>query len=156
MVVRFLALISFFVNVSTTTSILTQYKLHTVKMPLIGGPSFLRLHRALIFEEYSMCNTDNHACYIMDFLPVSPRDPRSAAILVCGGAVPGKLRLKSVVWNKLITPTVAPRTVSVDLEDIFNQLQSSFNPQLRLFKNDCSTFVKHAEQALELLSIKNI
>lgn len=118
------------------------HRLHQVEMPLEGGPSFLRIHRAVIIEKQSGSILGDKL-ELFDFLPCTPREISTAVALLSGGSVEGRIRRKQLsVWPK--------HCVSVDcitLPENFNgtsiagAVESKFDSKLNLRTNNCATFV---------------
>lgn len=118
-----------------------NFKLHCVAMPLVGGPTFLKLHHAAIFE--SVAKPGNNVQYqLMDYLPVSPEKPSTLLKLLSGNSVSGMIRSKKVSsWPVHAVATEPPIIVSVDLTELEGYLKETYDMRLLLLRNDCRTFV---------------
>ncbi|KAL1510143.1 hypothetical protein AB1Y20_006475 [Prymnesium parvum] len=105
--------------------------------PLIGGPSFLRLHVLV-----------RHGLTTFEFIPARPRDPRAAAALLLGQAVDGRVRCAHVrlaergSWRLL----GYSRRQSAEVE-AFARRQPS---RLSLLSNNCWTFARAVVEFAEL------
>ena len=88
--------------------------------PLIGGPSFLPIHVAVVVDED----------HIWDFIPLEARSEATTRTLLTLKAVPGEVRYKSNGKRKRMT-TAATRA---------QQFARTYPKQLHLIGNNCWTF----------------
>ena len=71
-----------------------QQKLHRLALPLVGGPPWLRLHEAAVFED-----AESGSLLLLDFLPAAPEAIETAIDLLTLGTVEGVVRTKAVGTN---------------------------------------------------------
>eukprot|EP00747_Dinoflagellata_sp_TGD_P064260 gnl/TRDRNA2_/TRDRNA2_153821_c1_seq1.p1 gnl/TRDRNA2_/TRDRNA2_153821_c1~~gnl/TRDRNA2_/TRDRNA2_153821_c1_seq1.p1 ORF type:complete len:176 (-),score=10.45 gnl/TRDRNA2_/TRDRNA2_153821_c1_seq1:48-506(-) len=106
-------------------------EVYTASLPLVGGPSWLRLHQATVLKVGS-------SWHIADFLPCDPQAPSTVLPLLLGRGAVGELRLKEISkppgglqWRCSSEKTLG------DVKD-FN---TRFDRVLRLLTNDCQVYV---------------
>ena len=126
--------------VPVVVAISAAYRLHRVALPLVGAPSFLRLHQAAIFEPVG----HSAPALLLDFLPSSPEDPETLGILLSGGSVNGELRTKELSRFPPHRGTIlstSPHVLHIDPEVLASRLRSTYDTRLQLMGNNCITFV---------------
>ena len=132
--------------------VVQPYRLHTVALPLVGAPKFLKLHRAAVFEpliEKSFSQPIRSECtvVVLDFLPLKPTEPQTLSKLLALHSVEGEIRLsKPRLWPRNGVRVGKAVEVSVDLDEFVANLRATFNTDLHLLTNNCATFVTLAEQ----------
>ena len=114
-----------------------QQTLHTINMPLVGGPRWLKLHQAVIFEDKS-----EGRLRLLDFMPREPQSLETAAKLLSFNSVEGIVRVKEIS----AMPRFGSITKSIEMnycnvEALTSNLLESYDRQLSIRSNNCRTFV---------------
>ena len=110
--------------------------LHKVALPLVGGPSWLKLHQAAVFEE-----PEGKRLLLIDYLPEEPESPATALSLFTMNSVAGKVRVKELTsfpYHGEITETIE---TDCDMDALALNLEADYDRRLRLTSNNCRTFV---------------
>lgn len=112
---------------------------YTKSSALIGGPSWLRLHQAVIVAP------PNAAPVLFDFLPLEPTAPATAAALIGGRAVPGRIRQIDLPRSSLEGEGAVLRGETTLSLDELRRWVSSYPCELALYGHDresnhCRTF----------------
>ena len=114
-----------------------QQTLHTINMPLVGGPRWLRLHQAVVFEDKS-----EGRLRLLDFMPREPQSLETAAKLLSFNSVEGIVRAKEIsAMPRFGSITKSIEMNYCDLEALASKLFESYDRQLSLRSNNCRTFV---------------
>lgn len=142
------ALILFFMNLSSSNKFCGVYK---VRLPLNGGPRFLKLHHAIIFENLGESASDRF--FQLDFLPIDPENPMILLELMRGGMVQGEIRLKQCCWpnEASIVESRIREHVSPFVFSKSNFVQN-YNKMLSLSENNCVNFADAALAEINELS----
>jgi len=112
--------------------------LHKVALPLVGGPSWLKLHQAAVFEEP---DGGKKRLLLLDYLPEEPESPETALSLFTMNSVAGKVRVKELrafPYHGEITETIE---ADCDVDALALRLEADYDRRLRLASNNCRTFV---------------
>eukprot|EP00953_Heterococcus_sp_UTEX-ZZ885_P038171 19597-Heterococcus_DN1.PRE.3 len=105
-------------------------KLFLARYPLVGGPSFLKLHIAIVHESPA-------AMTQFDFLPVNPTAAATAFRLLTLQNSPGELRERQLKYRPKNLKYISDTRASVEDLRVFT---AEYDAQLHLLNNSCSTF----------------
>ncbi len=116
-------------------------RLHSVVLPLDGGPRFLRLHHAVIIERLGI----DSSLFQIDFLPVAPRDAKNVVMLLAGRSVAGVIRHTRLRrWPKYISVKQQPTQLSDCFDElkVLKRVESGYDLRLNLIGNNCASFAE--------------
>jgi hypothetical protein len=105
-------------------------KLYVARYPLVGGPSFLKLHVAIVNESPA-------AMTQFDFLPANPTAAATAFRLLTLQTSPGELRERELKYRPKNLQYISDTNASV--EDL-RAFTAEYDDQLHLLNNSCSSF----------------
>jgi hypothetical protein len=105
-------------------------KLYLARYPLVGGPSFLKLHIAIVHEGPA-------AMTQFDFLPVNPTAAATAFRLLTLQSSPGELKERQLIYRPKNLQYIGDTSASV--EDL-RAFTAEYDDQLHLLNNSCSSF----------------
>ncbi|CAM9847650.1 unnamed protein product [Chrysoparadoxa australica] len=116
-----------------------QSKLHRAWYPLIGWPSFIRLHVAVIVEGGIDTRRPSGQAGLVqfDFVPKDPTFLSTAVKLLLGRAVPGELR--EMQLDSLPSLAIAACDCSASIDEMRDYV-NSFDDDLHLYTNNCYNF----------------
>ena len=123
-----------------------QQKLHRLALPLVGGPPWLRLHEAAVFED-----AESGSLLLLDFLPAAPEAIETAIDLLTLGTVEGVVRTKALTRIPrvgTITETI-PTPGHCDVETVARRMEATYDRRLSLISNNCRTFVEAVVQEVQ-------
>lgn len=115
-------------------------ELFTRSSPLVGGPSWLRLHQSVIVRATG--DAARPVCF--DFLPVNPTAPSTASRLLLGRAVPGVVRRVELTPTSLLGDDAVLRGSTDRSMDDLERWAFDFPQELVLYgarQNHCRDFV---------------
>jgi len=120
--------------------------------PLIGGPEWLRLHRAVWIRD-----AKSETCTVHDFIPTKT-EPRDVVPMLALRPVPGRLRDIEFRSTSLLGPSYRCPPPNGELhcrvqnQDVANAaisaVQSRWNSDIALLSNDCSSYTAALVAAL--------
>jgi hypothetical protein len=105
-------------------------KLFVARYPLVGGPSFLKLHIAIVHEH-------SGALTQFDFLPANPTAAATAFRLLKLQTSPGELRERRLRFKPKDLQYICETNASVQELRAFT---AAYDDQLHLLNNSCSSF----------------
>ncbi len=147
--------------VGFSSAAIAPYKVYHICLPLVGGPKYFRLHRAVLFEpvrtSIEVESSSGEPLVLVDFLPASPQDPMNLLSLLSGNTVPGIIRCKRLqAWPPAAVALGDSISTALNLANLESSLAAEYDTGLNLYSNNCGTFADAVFRHLQLSSAVDI
>ena len=140
---KFLLFSLYYLSFMCPSSSKQFYGVFKVRLPLKGGPRFLKLHHAIVFEKMGENSSDRF--FQLDFLPLDPENPITVFELLRGGTVQGEIRFKQCCWPNEASVIESRIRQHVSPQNFSNSnFVLNYNKMLSLNENNCIDFAEAA------------